>query len=113
MPKVTGSASTFDAEKKLTKAELKLDPNKKEKVDDKAAPGQVLEQTPAAGTKVEKGTPVAILIAVRSGKVNVPKITGVVAADADKVLREKNLTLGQASPQPVSRCSRRSGRTAR
>ncbi|HWK29965.1 MAG TPA: PASTA domain-containing protein, partial [Solirubrobacter sp.] len=101
VPKVTGADSAFAAEKTLTTSDLKLDPDRKEQVDDKAAPGTVLEQTPAAGAKVEKGTPVAILVAVSSGKVNVPKIVGLTAGDAEKALRAKNLTLGQASPQPV------------
>ena len=101
VPKITGEASTFDAEKKLTDADLKLDPNKKEELSDKAKPGTILEQTPAAGEKVEKGTLVATLVAVSSGKVNVPNIVGLTAADAEKALRAKNLTLGQASPQPI------------
>lgn len=101
VPKVTGEPSAFKAEEKLTKADLKLDPNQKEKVDDKVPAGSVIGQTPAAGEKTEKGQPVSILIAVGSGKVNVPNIVGLTAADAEKALREKNLTLGQASPQPV------------
>jgi beta-lactam-binding protein with PASTA domain len=101
VPKVVGAKSTFDAEKTLTVASLKLDPNKKEQPDDKAAAGSVLQQTPKAGTKVEKGTPVAVLVAVGTGKHNVPDITKKTASDADKLLRAQQLTLGQASPQPV------------
>ncbi len=101
VPKVTGEASAFDAEKKLTAADLKLDPNKKEELNDKATPGTILEQTPAAGTKAEKGTPVAILVSVKSGKKDVPNIVGLTAGDAEKALRAKELTLGQASPQPI------------
>ncbi len=101
VPKVVGEASAFKAEEKLTKAELKLDPNQKEKVDDKVAGGTVIGQTPEEGAKAEKGQPVTILIAVGSGKVNVPNIVGMTAEEAEKALREKNLTLGQASPQPV------------
>jgi beta-lactam-binding protein with PASTA domain len=101
VPKITGEASAFDAEKKLTAADLKLDPNKKEELNDKATPGTILEQTPAAGTKAEKGTPVAILVSVKSGKKDVPNIVGLTAGDAEKALRAKELTLGQASPQPI------------
>ena len=100
VPKVVGEKSTFDAEKKLTVTELKLDPNKKEKASTVAA-GTILEQTPKAGTKVEKGTPVAVLVAVGTGKHEVPDITKKTASDADALLRTKDLTLGQASPQPV------------
>ena len=39
-----------------------------------------------------------VLIAVGSGKVNVPNIVGLTASDADKALRGKNLSLGQSSP---------------
>ena len=39
VPKVVGEASAFKAEEKLTKADLKLDPNQKEKVDDKVPAG--------------------------------------------------------------------------
>jgi beta-lactam-binding protein with PASTA domain len=101
VPNLVGQKSSFEAEKKLTTADLKLDPNQKQKTDDKAAAGSVIGQTPAAGDKVEKNTPVTILVAVGSGKVNVPNIVGQTAGDAEKTLRAKNLTLGQASPQPV------------
>ena len=40
----------------------------------------------------------AILVAVGTGNVNVPDITKKTASDADKALRDKKLTLGQASP---------------
>ncbi len=101
VPNVTGKPSAFAAEETLTKADLKLDPNKKEQLDEKAKPGTVIKQTPAAGEKVDKGTLVAILVAVGSGKKNVPNIVGQTAGDAEKALREKELTLGQASPQPI------------
>jgi beta-lactam-binding protein with PASTA domain len=98
VPEVVGQPSAFKAEEKLTGADLKLDPNQKQQVDDSVEAGTVLKQTPPAGEEVEKGTPVAILVAVGSGNVNVPDITKKNASDADKALREKKLTLGQASP---------------
>jgi beta-lactam-binding protein with PASTA domain len=101
VPKIVGEASAFKAEEKLTKAELKLDPNQKEKTDDKVPAGTIIGQTPAEGSKAEKGQTVTALIAVGTGKVDVPNIVGLTAGDAEKALREKNLTLGQASPQPV------------
>jgi|GEM_PF-1991970 len=101
VPNLVGAKSSFAAEKTLTNAQLKLDPNQKTRVDDKAAPGTVLQQTPVAGKQVDKNTLVAVLVAVGSGKVQVPKIVGMIAADADKTLRGAKLTLGQASPQPV------------
>src|SRR4051812_36856123 len=101
VPNVVGQKSAFEAEKKLTTADLKLDPSQKQKVDDKAAPGSIVGQTPAAGDKAKKESPVTVLVAVGSGKVTVPSIVGQTAGDAEKTLRAKNLTLGQASPQPV------------
>jgi beta-lactam-binding protein with PASTA domain len=101
VPKVIGEKSAFTAEKKLNDAKLKLDPNQKTQVDDKDAPGTVVGQTPTAGKKAKKGELVTVLIAVGSGKVDVPNIVGLNAGAAEKALRAKNLTLGQASPQPV------------
>ncbi len=100
VPDVTGAKSAFAAEKTLTAAGLKLDPNLKAK-QDPHPPGTVIDQTPKPGARVAKGTPVAILVAVGSGKVTVPSVVGLTAADADAALRGKGLTLGQASPQPI------------
>jgi beta-lactam-binding protein with PASTA domain len=99
VPDVVGTKSAFEAEKKLDKANLKLAAQPKTKVVADKPPGTVIGQTPAAGKKVQKNSEVEILIAVGTGKVAVPKIVGLTAADADKALRAKGLTLGQASPQ--------------
>jgi beta-lactam-binding protein with PASTA domain len=98
VPDLKGAESAFVAEETLTQAELKLDPSQKTQVNDKVPAGSVIDQTPKAGEEVEKGATVTVLIAVGSGKVDVPDLTGSTATDADKTLREKTLTLGQASP---------------
>ena len=100
VPEVTGAKSTFEAEKKLTEAELKLNPTTKEKVSTEAPPGTVISQTPAAGEKAEKNSEVAIEIAVGNGKIEVPNVVGKTQADADKIFREAGVTIGQVSPQP-------------
>ena len=100
VPEVTGAKSTFEAEKKLTEAELKLNPTTKEKVSTEAPPGTVIGQTPAAGEKAEKNSEVAIEIAVGNGKIEVPDVVGKTQADADKIFREAGVTVGQVSPQP-------------
>ncbi len=100
VPEVTGSKSTFEAEKKLTEAELKLSASTKQKVSTEAPPGTVIGQTPAAGEKAKKDSEVAIEIAVGTGKVEVPNVVGQTQADAEKTLRKENLTIGQVSPQP-------------
>ncbi len=61
----------------------------------------MIGQTPKAGETVEKDTEVALLIAVGNGTVDVPEIVGQTPPDAEKALRDKGLTLGAASPQPV------------
>src|SRR6476469_8568701 len=78
VPDVVGAKSAFEAEQKLTEAQLK----------------------PAAGEKAKKDSEVEILVAVGNGKVRVPKITGLRLAAADKVLRAAQLTVGQIQPQP-------------
>jgi beta-lactam-binding protein with PASTA domain len=100
VPDVTGAKSAFEAEQKLTKAQLKLSPAPKQKVSTSAAPGTVIEQTPAAGKKAKKDSEVEILIAVGSGKVEVPNVVGQDQAGAEKTLREAGLTVGQIQPQP-------------
>ncbi len=100
VPEVTGSTSAFEAEQKLVKADLKLAPAPKEKVSTEAPPGTVIGQTPAAGEKAEKDSEVAIEIAVGNNKVQVPSVVGQTQVEAEKTLREKNLTIGQLQPQP-------------
>ena len=89
VPEVVGEPSAFEAEEKLTEADLKLAPTRRSRSTTRSPPGTVIGQTPAAGEKAEKGTPVAILVAVGNGKVNVPDITGKTAADAEKALRDE------------------------
>jgi beta-lactam-binding protein with PASTA domain len=101
VPDVVGSKSTFEAEQKLTEAELRLAPQVKEEVSDEVEPGTVISQTPAAGDKAEKESEVALLVAIGNGTVDVPDIVGKNLQDAEASLREKKLTLGAASPQPV------------
>jgi beta-lactam-binding protein with PASTA domain len=101
VPDVVGSASAFDAEKTLTKAELEVAPKTDEKVTKDAKPGTVIGQDPPAGEKAEKGSAVTLQIAIGNGKVTVPDITGKTASEAEQALRKAKLTLGQASPQPL------------
>jgi beta-lactam-binding protein with PASTA domain len=101
VPNVVGQPSAFKAEEKLTAAKLKLDPEQKKQLDTKHKPGTIIGQTPKAGEKADKNAQVSVLVAVGSTKVNVPDITKLTASDAEKALREKQLTLGQASPQPI------------
>jgi hypothetical protein len=82
VPKVTGLPSSFAAEKALVKADLRLDPNTKSQVDDHAKAGSVLGQAPQAGTRVEQGSAVTILVAAASQRVEVPELTNLRVAAA-------------------------------
>jgi beta-lactam-binding protein with PASTA domain len=101
VPEVVGKASAFDAEQAITEAKLRMAPQIKEKVDPKATPGSVVDQTPDPGETVEEGSEVAILVAVGTGKITVPSVVGKTPGEAEKILREAGLTLGAASPAPA------------
>ena len=64
-------------------------------------PGSVLEQTPPPGETAEKDSEVSILVATGDGKLTVPNVVGKTAPDAEKLLRDEGLSLGQATPQPL------------
>lgn len=100
VPNVVGQESAFAAAAKLSAAELGFESRPKTRVDDRVVPGTVVGQLPAAGSDVDKGPKVTIVLAVGSGNVRVPRVFGLKIARADNVLRAKGLTLGQASPQP-------------
>lgn len=100
VPDVVGSESAFAAEEKLNEAQLTLAPVQKERVAADAPPGSVIGQTPPAGEKAKKNAPVSLLIAVGNGQVTVPDISGMTLAEAEKALRAKKLSLGQANPTP-------------
>ncbi len=101
VPDVVGATSAFEAEQELTEAGLRAAPQSEEQVSDEAEPGTVIDQSPEAGETAEKDSEVTLLVAVGSGDVQVPDITGKTPAEADQALREEKLSLGQASPQPV------------
>ncbi len=100
VPDLVGTKSTFEAEKTLHDAELKLAPVTKPRVDRGAPIGSVVDQVPAAGEKTEKDSEVTVLVAVGSREVTVPELTGLTLSDADAALRRADLSLGQSSPQP-------------
>ncbi len=101
VPEVVGKPSAFEAEQSITDAGLRLAADVKTKVDPKAAAGSVLEQTPPPGETAEKDTEVSILVATGDGKLTVPNVVGKTAPEAEKLLRDEGLSLGQATPQPL------------
>ncbi|MBU4173281.1 MAG: PASTA domain-containing protein [Actinobacteria bacterium] len=74
------------------------------KADDKAEKGEVVEQSPEAGTRAEKDSTVAVLVAV-SGKVEVPDLVGI-PRDQALALLKKNLLKSNIQQQTVEEQAR-------
>ena len=100
VPKVAGAKSVFAAQKTLEAAGLTLNPSTQQKATADQPPGTILSQTPPAGEQVDKGAPVAVLVAVGTGSVKVPAITGKTLPQAEQALRAAKLAVGTSSIQP-------------
>ena len=100
MPNLKKANSVFAAQKLLVPLGLKLAPAPAQVTSSTATPGSIVDQTPAAGTKVKKGTLVQVKVAVGSDKVKVPTVVGLTPVTADTTLRTAGLVLGTVSPQP-------------
>ncbi len=59
----------------------------------------IIAQSPPPGAKVPPGTEVAIQVQ-RPRRMIVPRLTGMTAANAEKRLMERNLSLGNVTPEP-------------
>jgi beta-lactam-binding protein with PASTA domain len=101
VPNLTKATSTFAAQKLLNEAGLKLSPQIGQVVKP-SAKGAIIEQSPAAGKHVKKGTYVSIEVAVGSEKDTVPSVIGQSLADAEQTLHAAGLKLGTVSPQPFN-----------
>ncbi|WP_019811018.1 Stk1 family PASTA domain-containing Ser/Thr kinase [Saccharomonospora halophila] len=83
-----------DAEKRLSEAGLKLDPNVEEtKVQDPEKQGKVVEQSPAGGAQLRQGGQVSIVLGVEPDEVEVPNMTGSTFEEAKARLTELDLTV--------------------
>jgi beta-lactam-binding protein with PASTA domain len=100
VPNLNHAKSVFAAQKLVLAAGLKLSPQVGQMTAPGAPVGSVVAQIPAAGKKVKRGSQVSIQVAVGSGKVTVPSVTGVTPVTADTQLRAAGLVLGAVSPQP-------------
>lgn len=96
VPTLTGDA--FAAEKQLRAEGLKLSHPVQRRTDPNAEAGTVIEQAPPAGTKVDKGSEVSIVVADGATKVRVPRLKDLTREAADKRLREDGLMLGDTQP---------------
>ncbi|HRX60209.1 MAG TPA: PASTA domain-containing protein [Candidatus Competibacter sp.] len=71
------------------------------KFDDSVPAGNVLDQSPAAGSKVAAGTAVSLTVSLGpAGVVKVPDVTGLSAEAARSVLQTAGLTVGNTLTQP-------------
>ncbi len=77
-----------EAEKELGKLGLKIE-NKGEVSSDKYEKGEVANQEPLAGTKVEKDSTVGVVISNGKGSIEVPSVVGQSEDDAIKTLEGK------------------------
>jgi serine/threonine-protein kinase len=59
--------------------------------------GQVIGQSPEAGTKVDKGSPVTLQVSSGPGTVDVPLVTGLKFATATKALNRRGLNVDSTS----------------
>jgi beta-lactam-binding protein with PASTA domain len=100
VPDLTGAKNTFEAQTILDGAGLKLSPQIQQKQVAGKPAGAIVDQTPKAGAKVDKGSAVTLLVAVGSGKRTVPSVVGLTPVEADKALRAAGLALGAIAPQP-------------
>ena len=99
VPELTGK-NVFEAQQLLDDAGLTLG-NQTEKPSDKAKPGTILAQSPAAGEKVDKDSAVSIERAVATGRAEVPDVTGMTLAEADKALTKAGFTLAPPQTPPT------------
>jgi beta-lactam-binding protein with PASTA domain len=100
VPNLKVARSVFAAQKLLTTAGLKLSLPVGTKTVAGAAAGSIVDQTPAAGKKVKRGTAVTIEVATASSTLKVPNVVGLTPQTADTTLRLSGLVLGAVAPTP-------------
>jgi serine/threonine-protein kinase len=98
IPDVTGF-SQHDAHQTLTSQGFVVSAVQQQSAD--ATPGTVLRETPVAGTKVEPGSTVTIVVAQAPQQAKVPDLTGMTAADAVDALSRAGF-VPRESTQPVA-----------
>jgi beta-lactam-binding protein with PASTA domain len=102
VPNLEKASSVFAAQKLLGEAGLKLSPQVGEVTKPEVRPGTIVEQSPAAGKHVKKGSLVTIEVAKGTGKDKVPSVIGLTPVTAAGALRTAGVALGAISPQPVN-----------
>ncbi|MCK7662635.1 Stk1 family PASTA domain-containing Ser/Thr kinase [Corynebacterium sp. CCM 9185] len=83
--------NTEEAERALVQAGLSLDPVVREVTSDSVKEGQVIEQDPAAGRKVSKGSKIKITVSTGPEMVAVPNLAGQPVEQVRRRLEEMDL----------------------
>ncbi|MBT3151766.1 Stk1 family PASTA domain-containing Ser/Thr kinase [Streptomyces sp. CHD11] len=98
VPDVT-NRSCDDAKAQMTANDL-VGNCTEEEVDDPNQVGKVLRTTPSANTQVDKNSQVTIVVgkAKQNEKVNVPNVNGQTLGDAQRMLQEAGLAVGNVGP---------------
>lgn len=56
--------------------------------------GKIISQTPSSDTSMKKGESIEVIISKGTSKIPVPKVVGLTLSQAEKLLNDNNLTLG-------------------
>ena len=99
VPPVVGATDAAAAERALLHAGLRLDPRLRSRTAPDVAPGTILDQIPASGTRAQRGDRVSLLVAVAAERAVTPQLDGLTAARAAAVLRAAGLTAGPVLPE--------------
>jgi beta-lactam-binding protein with PASTA domain len=99
VPDVRGMPSAFAAQERLEEAGLTASPDSRNEVRPDVEPGTVLDQTPAAGSEVDPGSMVTLLLARGARGTRVPDVKGLSPSEADQRLVAAHLTLGNVAPE--------------
>ncbi len=97
MPNVVGK-SEAQALAALQAAGLK--PTTQAQASTKVKQGTVISTDPSAGTELEEGSPVTVVVSSGPQQVSVPEVTGSSEAEAKAALKAAGLTLGAVTRQP-------------
>lgn len=101
VPQLVGAKDTFTVEKRLRDADLVLSQPVGKRLDSAPA-GSIVEQSPAAGIKLEKGSSVSVIAATNDAMADVPRLNGLTRVQADKRLRSFGLELGETKPDDAA-----------
>jgi hypothetical protein len=99
VPEVRGAAGPFEAQRRLEPAGLRVAPQPEVRQDDRFAPGTVLDQSPAPGSRARRGALVTLVVAAGNGTATVPDLKGKTLQEADAALSDEGLELGSVSPR--------------